>query len=162
VAGRRKKEPLGSVLDKTRWEVDLLTSLLGSSAASTLVFRESKSDSPFRMKEGAGLLVWDDGMLDIRLSHDDLGLESSRSVEPSRIAVLGGCGPYLLDELARDCVSTLPEFEADSGSRRVFRLNREVDRRGRVVCSGVDEKVAGWETVRRAGTEEEVDIELGK
>jgi hypothetical protein len=72
-------------------------------------------------------------MLDIRLSHDDLGLDSSRSVEPSRIAVLGACWPYLLEELARDCVKTLPEFEADSGSRRVFRLNSDVDRRGWVV-----------------------------
>lgn len=114
------------------------------------------------MKEGAGLLACVEGILEIRLSQEDLGRESSRSVEPSLSVVLGICLPYLLEELPRDSVQRLAFAEACSGSLRVLRRKSEVDRRGSVVCSGVEARVVGWETVRRGGAEEEVDRVVGK
>lgn len=93
--------------------------------------------------EEAGLLSWEVRIMEMRLSHDDLGRESSLSAEASLPAVIGSCQPYLLVELPLDCVKALSLVDACSGSRRVFRRKIEVDNRGSVVCSDGEEKVAG-------------------
>lgn len=102
--------------------------------------------------DGAGLVLCSD--VDMRLNHDDLGLESSRSVEPSLPDVKGRSLPNLLTELSLDCVRP-SAVEARSGSRIVFRLKRDVDE-GAWATGGCRVTVAGCETVRR-GKDNDVD-----
>ncbi len=93
-------------------------------------------------------------MVEMRLSHDDRGLESSRSAEPSVPPKAENCLLNLLRELPRDWVALLSLVETCSESRSVFLRKREVDRRGRKLFSDGETTVAGWETVRRVGREE--------
>ena len=152
VAGRRKKDPFASLVDRARWDVERLTSLLGISVSCRRGLATWRSVPSFSTDE-AGLLVWEDGMVEMRLSHEDRGRESSRSAEPSLPSMPDNCLPCLLCELPRDWVKLLSLVDICSASRRVFRRNNEVDRRGRTLKSEDGVTVAGCETVRRAGKE---------
>lgn len=117
--------PLAWSSDKTLCEVDLFTSLLGILESICLIFDTSRSGSSFRI-DGAGLLSFKDDMVDRRLSHDDLGLLSSLSVEVSlAVVVLDLKIPLLLNELPLDSVKVLSALDERSRSRNVFRRNKD-------------------------------------
>lgn len=106
VAGRRSKAGVSRSEWRIRLEELRLTSLLGRSS-SFKDGREGWGDSSSREEDDAGLLFLPRERLDIRLNHDEPGVDSLRSVDESRSDVQGLNMECLLTELSRDSALVL-------------------------------------------------------
>jgi len=87
-----------------------LTSLLGWSRSLPKEGRGAAGSSSKRDEEEAALPCFPRDILDMRLSQDELGLASLRSVEDSLSDDVQGLGiPCRLTELSRDSTSVVPD-----------------------------------------------------